>query len=88
LHGAHPGERHDHPHAELLFLPVMSAEASSGHRHRAAGIEFGWAAGSFVRADCRGGSIRGRAAVTVTDDPQNPRYIVGLVVEAYWSAIY
>ncbi|GGN83711.1 hypothetical protein [Nocardia rhizosphaerihabitans] len=66
----------------------MSAEASSGHRHRGAGIEFGWVARSFVRADCRGGAIRGRATVTVTDDPQNPRYIVGLVLEAYWSAIY
>ncbi len=29
-----------------------------------------------------------KATVTVTDDPQNPRYIVGFVVEAYWSAIY
>jgi len=29
-----------------------------------------------------------KTTVTVTDDPQNPRYIVGLVVEAYWSAIY
>ncbi|NKX89117.1 hypothetical protein [Nocardia coubleae] len=29
-----------------------------------------------------------KKVVTVTDDPQNPRYIVGLTVEAYWSAIY
>ncbi|MEV0061329.1 hypothetical protein [Nocardia sp. NPDC050718] len=29
-----------------------------------------------------------KATVTVTDDPQNPRYIIGMVVEAYWSVIY
>ncbi|MGW6426623.1 hypothetical protein ACWF82_28465 [Nocardia sp. NPDC055053] len=29
-----------------------------------------------------------KKTVTITDDPQNPHYIVGLAVEAYWSAIY